>query len=167
MKKTALVAYLFATGLVMFLIGCTTGQKDRVPKNTLATAQETVRAFCDLDADGVRLKSETWSRILPYIAWTEEAGWDRTAVIEGYRIVKSDNTSEKLELVTVEYQIAGNLSQDYMPAKQMETVIFTVQKTGDGWKIKDPDFMPPHVLMQPVIRHLRETRRLELVDKIK
>lgn len=168
MKKTFLEGCIHATMLVLVLIGgCTSGQKDRVPKNTLATAEETVKIFCDLDGDGVRLKSETWSRILPYIAWTEEAGWDRTVVIEGYRIVKTDTRSDKLAAVTIEYQVAGNLSQDYMAAKQKETVVFTVRKTGDGWKIKDPDFMPPHVLTKSVIRHLRETQRLELIDKLR
>ncbi len=112
------------------------------------------------------MSSETWSRILPYIAWTEEAGWDRIAVIDGYRVAKVENRSDKLASITIVYDLAGNLSQDYMPANRKESVVFSVQKTGEGWKIKSPDFMPPHVLMKPVIRHLKETKRLELADKI-
>lgn len=156
-----MVAFLFMIG------GCSSGTREKSHVNPLATADATVKAFCDLDGDGMRLTSETWSKILPYIAWSEEAGWDRIVVIEGYQVANAETRTETSAKVSVVYDVAGNLSQDYVPGKKKETVVFTVQKTGAGWKINDPDFMPPHVLMKPVMRHLRETKRLEMADKIK
>lgn len=152
---------------MIVMAGCSRSANEPSPKNTLATAEETVKAFCDLDGNAVRLTSETWSRILPYISWTEEAGWDRTVVIESYRLSKTEYRSERSAVVSVEYDVAGNLSLDYVPSHTKETVLFAVQKTKDGWKIKEPDFMPPHVLMKPLIKHLRETKRLETADKIR
>jgi len=169
LRKVIMKTHIAAVILIIVVLAagaCTSGRRERIPRNTLVTAEETVKAFCDLDGEGVRLTSATWSRILPYIAWTEEAGWDRIAVIEGYRLVNTENRSERLARITVEYEVAGNLSQDYMAVKKKEIVIFTVQKTGEGWKIKDPDFMLPHVLIQPLVRHLRETKRLEVAEKI-
>lgn len=167
MKKLIVSAGICAMLAVFLHAGCINERQQMVPKNHLATAGETVKAFCDLDGEGARLTSATWSQVLPYIAWTEEAGWDRTVVIAGYRIGSIINRSENLSMVTVEYEVAGNLSQDYLPAKKNETVVFTVQKTSEGWKIKSPDFMPPHVFIKPLLRHLRETKRLELADKIR
>jgi hypothetical protein len=116
--------------------GCTSSQDGKAPRNTLATPEETVTAYCDLDAKGTRLTSETWSKVLPYIAWTEEAGWDRTIVIEGFKIARSQKQSDTASTITVEYHVLGAVSGDYAQTKKTETVPFTVKKTRDGWKIR-------------------------------
>jgi hypothetical protein len=164
MKREFSLSVILLMGLMF--IGCTAGQDGKVPRNTLATPEETVKAYCDLDAKGTRLTSETWSRVLPYIAWTEEAGWDRTIVIEGYKIAKTQKQSETASTVTVEYQVSGVLSGDYVPNKKSEIVTFKVKKTKEGWKITEPDFLPPHVLMQPMVKHLEGTKNLELSRKV-
>ena len=75
---------LFAA--IALTMGCKSSQEGKLPPNTLATPEETVMAYCDLDASAARLTSQTWSKVLPYISWTEEAGWDRTIVVSGYTI---------------------------------------------------------------------------------
>jgi hypothetical protein len=152
--------------VVLMFLGCTSGKDGKVQQNTLATPEETVKAYCDLDANAARLTSQTWSKVLPYIAWTEEAGWDKTIVISDYKITTTQKQSETASTVSVEYQVAGVLSGDYVASKKMEIVKFTVKKTKEGWKITDPDFMPPHVLMKPVVKHLEGTKRLELARKV-
>lgn len=160
----------FSLGAIAFVmlmsIGCMGGPEGKVPRNTLATAEETVKAYCDLDANAARLTSQTWSKVLPYIAWTEEAGWDRTIVIAGYKIAKTQKQSETASTITVEYQVIGVLSGDYAQARKTENVPFKVTKTKDGWKITSPDFMPPHVLLKPLVKHLEGTKNLELAGKL-
>jgi len=162
-RKISLSIILLAA---MIFIGCTSSQNGKAPRNTLATPEETVTAYCDLDAKGTRLTSETWSKVLPYIAWTEEAGWDRTIVIEGFKIARSQKQSDTASTITVEYQVLGTVSGDYAQTRKTETVPFTVKKTKDGWKIASPDFMPPHVLLIPMVKHLEGTKNLELARKV-
>jgi hypothetical protein len=146
--------------------GCKNVQEEKVSRNTLSTAEDTVMAYCDLDARGNRLTSETWSRVLPFIAWTEEAGWDRTIVISGYKIAKIQTQSDTASTIMVEYQVLGIVSGDYAQIRKTENIPFTVKKTKDGWKITSPDFMPPHVLLKSMVKHLEGTKNLELAGKL-
>jgi hypothetical protein len=166
MKRTAYGITVMLIAAIALTMGCKGGQEGKAPRNSLATAEETVKAYCDLDAKGTRLTSETWSKVLPYIAWTEEAGWDRSIVIAGYKIAKTQKQSETEVMVSVEYQVLGVLSGDYAQTRKAETVKFKVKKTRDGWKITDPDFMPPHVLLEPMVKHLEGTKNLELAGKL-
>jgi hypothetical protein len=166
MKRTmyGMTVILFAA--IALTAGCKSGKEGKAPRNSLATAEETVKAYCDLDANGTRLTSETWSKVLPYIAWTEEAGWDRTIVISGYTIANTQKQSETASTITVVYQVLGVVSGDYAQAKKTENVPFKVTKTKDGWKITSPDFMPPHVLLKPMVKHLEGTKNLEMAGKL-
>jgi hypothetical protein len=166
MKRTAYRTAVLLVALIA-LTSCTRTQEGKVPRNTLATPEETVKAYCDLDANAARLTSDTWPRVRPYIAWDEEAGWDRTVVIAGFTITNVRKRSDSETVVTVDYQVTGILSGDYLPSRKTETVKFTVKRTEEGWKITSPDFMPPHVLMKPLIAHLEETRNLELAGTLK
>ena len=161
------VAAVLAVMLLAILSGCPRGQEEKGARNKSASAVETVKAYCDLDAQAARLTSETWGRVRPYIAWEEEAGWDRTVVISGYAVKEVKKRSDTAETVIVEYHVLGILSGDYLSSRRTETVKFTLRKTDLGWKITAPDFMPPHVLLQPLLKHLEETKNLELADKLK
>ena len=163
-KMTMIVAaiVMVASGLP----GCKDGKGEKAPRNPLATAEETVKAYCDLDANAARLSSETWPKVLPYIAWTEEPGWDQTVVIGGFRVAAGPVTSDAGETVTVVYDVRGVLSQDYMPSRRTETVRFLVRRTASGWKITDPDFMPPHVMLKTLARHLEGTKNAELARRV-
>lgn len=166
MKRTTygIAAILFAA--LALTAGCKVGQEGKAPRNTLATAEETVKAYCDLDANAARLTSQTWSKVLPYIVWTEEAGWDKSIVISGYTISKTQTQSETAATVIVEYQVLGVVTGDYVQTKKTENVPFKLKKTKDGWKITSPDFMPPHVLLKPMVKHLEGTKKLELAGKL-
>jgi hypothetical protein len=140
--------------------------KPRMARNPLATPEETVKAYLDLDGQGKRLTSKNWSKVLPYIFWQEEAGWDKVTVITGYTIKKADVKKDVSAMVTVDFDVLGSLSSDYQASRRLETVVFTVKKTDAGWKITDPDTFRPHVLVNPLITHLEETREHELAQRV-
>lgn len=159
--------YLAVLITTVFLVSGCPGRDQQTPRNTLATAEETVRAYCDLDAAGARLTSQTWQKVLPFISWSEEAGGDRAIVIAGHRIASVKKNDEKTASVTVEYQVLGTLSGEYVASRRTETVRFLVVKTGRGWKITEPDTLPPHVLQQAMVRHLERTKDLEAAEKVR
>ena len=166
MKKC--YAFLLITILAMVAVILSGCSKDAgLPKNTLATPEETVKAYCDLDAQGARLTSTTWSKVLPYISWPEEAGFDRAVVISGFSVGNVQKKNDKESTVTVAYQVLGSVSGDYVAGRKTENVSFTVAKTERGWKITEPDFLPPHVLAQAMARHLEGTRKSETAAKVK
>lgn len=149
--------------------GVKNGKKESKPKmarNTLATAEATVRAYLDLDGQGNRLTSKTWPKVLPYISWKEEAGWDKVTVISGYEVKKTDKKSDGLSNVTVNFDVQGTVASDYQSSRHIETVMFVVKKTDAGWKITDPDTFRPHVLINPMITHLEETKDYELAQRV-
>ncbi len=166
LRKSYIRALAVAAAWIV-ISGCTAPQEGKAPRNNLATPEETVKAYCDLDAKATRLSSETWSKVRPYIAWEEEAGWDRTVVISGFSVVKVQKESDAASTIAVEYQVRGILSGDYVRSPKTEKVTFTVKKFPEGWKITSPDFMPPHVLMQPLVKHLEETKNIEMAGKLK
>jgi hypothetical protein len=165
MKNRAGVITLMVVAVVLVVFGCS-GDKG-APKNPLATPEETVKAYCELDANGVRLTSRTWNKVLPYIAWSEEAGFDRAVVISGFSIGKVQKKNDKESTITVEYQVLGVVSGDYTAGRRTESVRFKVTKTDRGWKIIEPDFMPPHVLAKAMAKHLEGTKRSEAAEKVK
>jgi hypothetical protein len=167
MSRTAYGRAILLGAALLLVAGCHGTREGKTARNSLATPEETVKAFCDLDAEATRLSSETWSRVRPYIAWEEEAGWDRTIVISGFTVSKAKMRSATAASVAVEYQVAGVLSGEYLRSRRTEAITFTLRKSPEGWKITSPDFMPPHVLMKPLIRHLEETKSLELTGKLK
>jgi len=166
MKRTMYDITVILFAAIALTAGCKSGQEGRLPQNTLATAEETVKAYCDLDANAARLSSLTWSKVLPYIAWTEEAGGDKAIVISGYKIAKTQKQSETASTITVEYEVLGVVSGDYAQGKKTENIPFKVKKTKDGWKITSPDFMPPHVLLKSMVKHLEGTKNMELAGKL-
>lgn len=165
-KKIRMVycSILVATALLV-ITGCS--RDAGMPKNTLATPEETVKTYCELDASGARLTSQTWSKVLPYISWSEEAGFDRAVVISGFSIGNVQKKGDKESTVTVEYQVLGIVSGDYLAGRKIENIRFKVAKTGRGWKITEPDFMPPHVLAQAMAKHLEGTKKTEAAEKVR
>ena len=57
---------------------------NKIYSNTLKSPEEVVKVFCDLDANGKRLSSTTWSEMLPYIMWPDEPGWDTVILVTSY-----------------------------------------------------------------------------------
>lgn len=165
MKKRAVYSCMTVMAAFVFLSGCSTDSG--MPKNTLETPEDTVKAYCELDANGARLTSTTWMKVLPYIGWTEEAGFDRAVVISGFTVGKAQKQGGKEAAVTVEYQVLGTVAGDYTAARKVENIRFKVSMTGRGWKIMEPDFMPPHVLARVMVKHLEGTKQSEIAGKVK
>jgi hypothetical protein len=165
MQSKARYSVMLIVAAVIAAAGCS--REAGVPKNTLATPEETVKTYCELDANGVRLTSQTWQKVLPYIAWSEEAGFDRAVVISGFTIGAVQKKNEKDATVTVEYQVLGAVSADYTAGRKTENIRFKVTKTDRGWKITEPDFMPPHVLAKAMAKHLEGTKKIEAAEKVR
>jgi hypothetical protein len=153
------------TGILFLSASCT--RQEGLPRNTLATAEETVKAYCDLDANGARLTSATWNKVLPYISWSEEAGFDRAIVIAGFAIGQVQMKSDREHIVPVAYQVMGTVAGEYAAGRRTENVRYRVARTDRGWKIMEPDFLPPHVLADVMVRHLTETQQSEMAEKVK
>lgn len=135
--------------------------KPKVNRTALLTPEEVVKVFCDLDASGKRLSSLTWSEMLPYISWPEEAMESVAVVISGYKILKAKKTNESADIL-VEYNVVGKYWPEKLtPIKTVEKVTFIVIKTEAGWKIKSPDTMVPHVHSQSLITHLKRIIKKE------
>lgn len=139
--------------------------RPKVYSNSLKTPEEVVKVFCDMDGSGKRLSSLTWSEMLPYISWPEEAMESVAVVISGYKILKAKKTNESADII-VEYNVVGKYwPEKLMPIKTVEKVTFIVIKTEAGWKIKSPDTMVPHVLAQSLISHLERIVKKESDSK--
>ena len=151
--------------VLIMAAGCT--RDTGMPRNTLPTPEDTVKAYCDLDANGARLTSTTWNKVLPYISWSEEAGFDRAIVISGFRVGMVQKKNDRESIVPVEYQVLGTVAGEYAAGKRTETVRFKVTRTDRGWKIVEPDFLPPHVLAKVMVKHLEGTKQLGAADKVK
>lgn len=135
--------------------------KPRAYSNSLKTPEEVVKVFCDMDAAGKRLSSSTWSELLPYIDWKDEAMESVAVVISGFKVLgveRGDNVAE----INVTYDVIGEYNLDKLvPTKSIEKVLFTVIKTDNGWKISSPDTMVPHVSAKPLIIHLERIIKME------
>ena len=162
MKRISVLILLLVLPLAVLPACKGAGQQ----KNTLATPEETVKAYCDLDAKGVRLTSTTWKQVLPYIDWSEEAGYDRAVVIGGFRIANVNKRSDSSSSVQVEYQVLGTVTTGYAPLRKTENVTFIVNKGDLGWKISSPDTLPPHVGQDAMVAHLKETKKIEAAERL-
>lgn len=160
----------FLIGVVLFsltlsLLGCERNtfwpSKPRVYSNSLKTPEEVVKVFCDLDAAGKRLSSSTWSEMLPYINWREEAMESVAVVVSGFKLSRIEKTNNVANIV-VEYNVIGKYwPEKIVQIKSIEKVSFAVIKTEAGWKIKSPDTMVPHVLPNFLISHLERVLKKE------
>lgn len=122
------------------------------------TPEGVVRKFCQLDAEGYRLGSDTWTKVSPLVTWTEEAG-DMIFVIGGFKVSKAtilDSTAE----VIVEYEVLGstNFIEFSEAPKQKSKVTFKIVKQIGRWKIQEP-ITAPHVDWKTAIAHLKDLQR--------
>jgi hypothetical protein len=160
--------------IILFILGCDlSGARKSKPKsysNTLSTPEEVVALFCDMDFSGKRLSSLTWSEILPYTTWPDEPGWDTVLVVSKYSlsdVKRSNNTAD----ITVEYHVVGKYGTELLQMDKIEKVPFKVIKTENGWKIKSPDWMMPHVspmtLLSNLEGRLKEERDSSISNRLR
>ena len=128
---------------IALLSGCKS--KPHTPTNSLKTPEEVVKVFCDLDANGTRLSSLTWSNVLPYVTWQEEATESAVIVITSYYLTGTSKTDSKAEIL-VEYKVVGQYwDRKFTPSSTTEKIPVNINKTDSGWKITNLGTTVPHI----------------------
>lgn len=143
---------IIACAFLSLFSGCTS--KPHTPTNSLKTPEEVVKVFCDLDANGTRLSSLTWSNILPYVTWPDEATESAVVVITAYNLTNINKADNKAEIL-VEYKIVGKYwDRKFTPGSTTEKVHVNVIKTDSGWKITNLGTTVPHIYPQVFLEGL-------------
>lgn len=148
------LAFLF----VLVMPVCSSAQ----PYNHPSTPEDIVQKFCQLDADGMRLRGDTWrQRVLPLVTWTEEAG-DMIFIIESFKVSKATVNGDKAT-VPVDYVTIG--STDFIQfanpsPKWVNTYSYQLVKKNGLWKIDAP-ISGPHVHWKTTIADLRTLQKNE------
>lgn len=98
--------------------------------------KEVVTRFCELDFEGHRLSSNTYTQIAPLIMYPEEPGWDRVLGIHEYEIT-SETIEGKTAKVTVRYEIAGVWPQNIEIKNEYRNDTFNLNQENGAWKISE------------------------------
>jgi len=120
-----------------------------------------VERFCELDAKGLRLSSDTRREIDKLLAWGEEEGYDEMVVIKAFKVNKEE-IRKSSATVSVEYHLLG-LTDSFEftgVSDKIRVVNFRLERKDGLWKIKDP-IIAPHVNWRNAINHLRLLQRDE------
>ncbi len=137
-----------------------------------ATAEETVRRFCELDFEGARLSSDTDYRVKPLVAWSRTPDTDPVYLISAFEVVDSETTGDRAR-VTVRYDVINVMGVTWKapeapnPAIRMDgdgnrTVDFTLEKQRGAWRIVAPELTPhasPKALAQAIRKWPQAGRR--------
>ena len=172
-NKKEILGYSFLNLLVrvisLFIILVLT--KDTLANNKdkySAIPLKVVENFCLLDAQGKRLKGETWQKsIAPLVTWPEEAG-DMIFVISDYKIGKA-KILDSTATVSVSYRYLGStdfikFSEYVKNVEQTRTITFKLVKENGVWKIKEP-ITAPHVYWKETVSYLRKLQNEEPLRK--
>jgi hypothetical protein len=101
------------------------------------------RAFCRLDALGVRLEADNLALLDDWVAWELEPAWDEVVLISGYSIGEPVVTAGGVATVAVEYQLVGRLSVGGLDAQvQRERVVLHLAAPADRWLVAGPPPVP-------------------------
>jgi len=134
--------------------------------NDSSTPEEVVQKFCQLDADGMRLRGDTWRQsILPLVTWVEEAG-DVIFIIDRFKVGKAKVNGDKAT-VPVDYVTIGstNFIQFSNPSpKWLNPYPYQLVKKKGVWKIDGP-ISAPHVHFKIAIDSLRTLQKAESARK--
>jgi hypothetical protein len=69
---------------------------------------EVLRAFCQADGNGARLRASTWPAVAPLVAWGLEPAWDQLYLIHGYEI-GTPSSHDGAIIVDVQYNLAQSI----------------------------------------------------------
>jgi hypothetical protein len=129
--------------------------QQRAPR--LSEAATVVQRYCQMDADGLGLKSNTaepmWALVAGHVELDEGA-----IVISGFRIVKEESRGNDARV-----HVAYDVVADWPPwgavrvAARTDTRIYDVLKTSAGWRIRGPQVLwDGYVSPSPLMRHLQD-----------
>lgn len=149
----------------LFIVGVSLSYGDVLKKfEAKNTPSSIVQKFCELDAKGVRLNSDSRGEIDPLLDWGEEGGYDTMSVINDFK-VKQTSITDSEATVTVEYDLLG--STDYFVfAKDIRKYVvnYKLKKQNGVWKIKDP-ISAPQVNWKVAIAHLKRISKSDPFSK--
>lgn len=103
--------------------------------------------------------SDYWDKISKYTTWSDGPGWDTTVLVSGY-VIKNATVTNGRARVEVEYQNTGDyffdeIGPNIVNLRKSEIVIFDLLKTGDCWKIENPQ-NPPHLNYKYIADDLKQ-----------
>lgn len=157
--KIIMAIFLNLTFLLILLMPVYSSAQEN---NHPSTPEEVVQKFCQLDADGMRLRGDTWRKsVLPLVTQVEEAG-DMIFVIESFKVGKATLNGDKAT-VPVDYVTIG--STDFIQfsnpsPKWVNPYPYQLVKKNGVWKIDGP-ISAPHVHSKTTIDSLRTLQKEE------
>jgi len=128
-----------------------------------STPEGVVQRFCQLDAEGKRLRSDTMTDILDLVTW-EETGAEVMFVNDSFKVGKATIIGNKAS-VPVDYRTVGStdtLEFSGQSPNWVNPYIYKLVRSGGVWKIDAP-ISAPHVHWKTAIAHLRELQKMEPV----
>lgn len=161
-ERTHEIIMAMFLNLAFFIILLTPVSSSAQPGNHPPTPEEVVQKFCQLDADGMRLRGDTWRQnILPLVTWVEEAG-GRIFVIDSFKVGKALINGDKAT-VPVDYATIGSTDfiQFSKPSpKWVNPYPYQLVKIKGAWKIDGP-VSAPHVRSKITIDSLQSIQKAE------
>ncbi len=150
--------YLSVQFICLFLFVSLCVAADR---NSTVTPEAIVHKFCELDAKGTRLSSETFNNIADLITWPEEGG-DEMIIINGFTVGKATYKDNKA-IVPVHYNNLGSTDFfDFSPPKRSwaNPYVYKLILKNGHWKIDEP-VSAPHVDWKTAITYIKNLQKAE------
>lgn len=133
------------------------------------TPESVVRAYCQLDFDGARMRSQSYDAVSKLILWHTEPGWDQSYVVRNFQIISVKKNGSRAA-VKVEYRLVGHIDGGELKATpRTERVTFVLTRSSKewvwrndepvlvrgklAWRITEP-IIPPHSSIAYTIKHL-------------
>lgn len=158
-KKSGLLRLIYVIGLVFCFTISEKGLAEQ-SRGYAESPEKVVEKFCQMDSEGYRLSHETWNKISPLVAWTEEAG-DVFSVISNFKVGKAI-IGNSTAMVPVEYNTLGSTNTiDFTEdSKKIRKITFVIKKQNGIWKIQEP-VTAPHVNWKVAIEYIMKIKKAE------
>ncbi len=124
--------------------------------SALIEPKAAVRRYCQMDAEGFRLNSDTEKRLFATTTWKERPEWHGFDVIQSFDVVSAKWNARGV-LVRVQYRVLGHFENGvgYGAAPHVDTVDVQVIEDKDDWKVEGSDD-----LVRPRVSRTRTTKWL-------
>lgn len=99
---------------------------------------EVVKRYCELDANGARLSSETYGDVRQLMAWEDdrdEPGWDGLKVIDGFEVIREEITGKEAKVVVRYNILAEGGVYELDVQKTSEDLEIALVRRPDGWRL--------------------------------
>ncbi len=150
--------FLLLAALAFLQPSCSAAQPS---KTKLAGPAQSVRDFCRMDFDGVRLSSKHSSAAAFGRLIGGEGEWpeEPVKIVTAFHVL-SVTENQDAATVRVAYKVRGQLtgaleSDGLTFQRRAENIVFSLLRTDGFWKVKVFDF-PPHVSSRALRDHIRD-----------